>query len=223
MRLRQAAVVGLGNFGFSVARTLAEKGCQVLCVDAEMEKVQAIKDFVLNAVQADAKDERALRAIGMPEVDVAIISLGDNREASILAAMILQDLGVKEIVVKVVSDLHARVLMRLGVSQVVFPEKDMGRRVAERLLAPQILEHLELSEEYGIEEIVPPRDFLGKTIADLKFRTRYGVSILAIRRRTPNSREEEEMVVNPTRDDQILPGDLLIVIGHEKDLAKLRE
>jgi trk system potassium uptake protein TrkA len=223
MRLRQAAVVGLGNFGFSVARTLAEKGCHVLCVDADMEKVQAIKDSVLNAVQADATDERALRAIGMPEVDVAIISLGDNREASILAAMILQDLGVKEIVVKVVSDLHARVLKRLGVSQVVFPEKDMGRRVAERLLAPQILEHLELSEEYGIEEIVSPKDFLGKTIADLKFRTRYGVSILAIRRRTANGREHKEMVVNPTRDDRILPGDLLIVIGHEKDLAKLRE
>ncbi len=221
MRLRQAAVVGLGNFGFSVARTLAEKGCQVLCVDADMEKVQTIKDFVLNAVQADATDERALRAVGISEVDVAIISLGDNREASILAAMILQDLGVKEIVVKVVSELHARVLKRLGVSRVVFPEKDMGRRVAERLLAPQILEHLELSEDYGIEEIVPPGEFLDKTIADLKFRTRYGVSVLAIRRQTSNGREE--MVVNPTRDVRILSGDLLIVIGHEKDLAKLKD
>jgi len=221
MKRQHAAVIGLGNFGFSVAEELAKKGCQVICVDATMERVQAIKDLVLNAVQADATDERALRAIGISEVDVAVISLGDNREASILATMILQDLGVKEIVVKVVSDLHARVLKRLGVSRVVFPEKDMGKRVAERLLAPQILEHLELSEDYGIEEIVPPDEFLNKSIADLKFRTRFGVSILAIRRQGVNGKEG--MVVNPTRDDRVMPGDLLIVIGHEADLAKLRE
>jgi trk system potassium uptake protein TrkA len=221
MKRQHAAIIGLGNFGFSVAEELAKKGCQVICVDAAMERVQAIKDLVLNAVQADATDERALRAVGISEVDVAVISLGDNREASILATMILQDLGVKEIVVKVVSDLHARVLKRLGVSRVVFPEKDMGKRVAERLLAPQILEHLELSEDYGIEEIIPPDEFLNKSIADLKFRTRFGVSILAIRRQTANSKDE--MVVNPTRDDRVMPGDLLIVIGHETDLAKLRE
>jgi len=221
MRMREAAVIGLGNFGFSVAQVLAEKGCQVLCVDQDMEKVQAIKDLVLNAVQADATDEKALRAIGIHEVDVAVISLGDNREASILAAMILQDLGVKEIVVKVVSDLHARVLKRLGVSRVVFPEKDMGRRVAERLLAPQILEHLELSEEYGIEEVVPPEEFVNKTIGELKLRTRFGVSVLAIRRQ--KAAGKEEVMVNPTRDDRIVPGDLLIVIGHEADLEKLRE
>lgn len=221
MRMRQAAVIGLGNFGFSVAQHLAVRGCQVVCVDQDMEKVQAIKDFVLHAVQADATDESALRAIGISEVEVAVISLGDNREASILAAMILQDLGVKEIVVKVVSDLHARVLKRLGVSRVVFPEKDMGRRVAEKLVAPRILEHLELSEEYGIEEVVPPEEFVNETIGELKLRTRFGVSVLAIRRQ--KAAGKEEVMVNPTRDDRILPGDLLIVIGHEADLEKLRE
>lgn len=221
MRMQQAAVIGLGNFGSSVAQHLATKGCQVVCVDQDMEKVQAMKDFVLHAVQADATDESALRAIGISEVDVAVISLGDNREASILTAMILQDLGVKEIVVKVVSDLHARVLKRLGVSRVVFPEKDMGRRVAEKLVAPRILEHLELSEEYGIEEVVPPEEFVNETIGDLKLRTRFGVSVLAIRRQ--KAAGKEEVVVNPTRDDRILPGDLLIVIGHEADLEKLRE
>jgi trk system potassium uptake protein TrkA len=186
-----------------------------------MEKVQAIKDIVLNAVQAEATDERALRAIGIAEVEVAVVSLGDNREASILTAMILQDLGVKEIVVKAVSDQHAKVLRRLGVSRVVFPEKDMGRRVAERLVAPQILEHLELSAEYGIEEIVPPLEFLNRSIGELKFRTKYGVSVLAIRR--TDGQRKEEMVVNPTRDDRILPNDLIIVIGHESDLQKLRD
>ena len=221
MALQHAAVIGLGNFGFAVAQTLAERGTQVICVDGDMEKVQAIKDIVLNAVQADATDERALRALGIAEVEVAVVSLGDNREASILTAMILQDLGVKEIVVKAVSDLHARVLKRLGVSRVVFPEKDMGRRVAERLVAPQILEHLELSADYGIEEIVPPAEFMNRTIGELNLRRRYGLSVLAIRRQGADGKEE--MLVNPTRDDVVLPNDLIIVIGHESDLKKLRD
>ncbi len=122
---------------------------------------------------------------------------------------------------KAVSDQHARVLRRLGVARVVFPEKDMGRRVAERLMAPQILEHLELSPEYGIEEIVPPSDFLNRTIGELKFRTKYGVSVLAIRR--TDGHGKEEMLVNPTRDDRILPNDLIVVIGHESDLKQLRD
>jgi trk system potassium uptake protein TrkA len=221
MRMRQAAVIGLGNFGASVAQTLAGRGCQVVCVDRDMEKVQAIKDHVLNAVQADSTDERTMRAIGMSEVDVAVVSLGQSIEATTLTTLILQELGVKEIVVKAVSELHARVLKRLGVSQVVFPEKDMGKRVAERLLAPQILEHLELSKEYGIEELVPSEDTINKTIGDLQFRTRYGVSILAIRRQGAGG--TEEMIVNPTGTERVLAGDLLIVIGREKDLEKLRE
>ena len=176
---------------------------------------------MLNAVQADATDERALRAIGVAEVDVVVISLGDRREASILAAMIIQDLGVKEIVVKVVSDLHARVLKRLGVSRLVFPEKDMGKRVAERLLAPQIVEHLELSAEYGIEEIIPPAAFVDRSIGELKVRSRFGISVLAIRRRAADG--TERMIVNPGGEERILGGDLLIVIGHEANLTKLRE
>jgi trk system potassium uptake protein len=221
MKSQHAAVIGLGTFGFAVAEELARRGCDVVCVDVDIERVQAIKDLVVNAVQADATDEKALRAIGMSDVDVAVISLGEDHGASILTAMILLDLGVKEIVVKVASELHARVLKRLGVSWVVVPERDMGKRVAERLLAPHVLEHLELPDGYFIEEIVPPDEFLDKSIADLRFRSRFaGVSVLAIKRQAAN--RTEEIVVSPTRYDRIMPDDLLIVVGREKDLAKLR-
>jgi trk system potassium uptake protein TrkA len=221
MSTQHAAVIGLGTFGFAVAEELTKRGCDVICVDADIERVQAIKDLVVNAVQADATDEKALRAIGISEVDVAIISLGEEHGASILTAMILLDLGVKEIVAKVASELHARTLKRLGVSWVVIPEEDMGKRVAERLLAPHVLEHLELPDGYFIEEIVAPDEFLDKSISDLRFRSRFaGVSVLAIKRQGEN--RTEDIVVNPTRYDRIMPDDLLIVVGREKDLAKLR-
>lgn len=221
MKPQHAAVIGLGTFGFAVAEELARRGCDVICVDGDIEKVQAIKDLVVNAVQADATDEKALRAIGMSEVDVAVISLGEELGASILTAMILLDLGVKEIVVKVSNELHARALMRLGVSWVVVPERDMGKRVAERLLAPHVVEHVELPDGYFIEGIVPPEEFLNKSIADLRFRSRFaGVSVLAIKRQAAD--RTEEIVISPARYDRIMPDDLLIVVGREKDLAKLR-
>lgn len=220
MKKRQFGVIGLGNFGFSLAKTLSEKGCEVLCIDQDMDKVQEIKDIVINSIQADATDEKVLKSTGMAEVDVAIISLGQNMEASILTAMILQDLGVKDIVVKVVSDMHAKVLKKLGISRVVFPEKDMGKRIAESLIAPRIIEHLELTENFGIEEVIPPDDFINKNIKDLQIRSKYGVTVLAIKRQTQSGKEE--LLVNPTGDDQINSGDVLIVIGHEDNLHKLR-
>ena len=221
MRPQHAAVIGLDAFGFAVAEELARRGCDVVCVDGDMERVQAIKDLVVNAVQADATDEKALRAIGMSEVDAAVISPGEDLGASILTAMILLELGVKEIVVKVSTELQARALMRLGVSWVVVPERDMGKRVAERLLAPHVVERVQLPDGYFIEGIVAPEEFLNKSISDLRFKSRFaGVSVLAIKRQAAN--RTEEIVVNPTRYDRIMPDDLLIVVGREKDLAKLR-
>lgn len=221
MGSRQFGIIGLGNFGASVAKTLAERGAQVLCVDRDMEKVQAIKDLVTHTVQTDATDERALRAVGMSEVDVVVISLGQDIATSLLAAMVVQELGVKEIVVKAVNQLHARLLSKLGVRRVVFPEQDMGKRVADTLLAPRILEHLELAEGFGIEELIPPDGFVGRSIKELEVRSRYGVTVMAFRRSTRGP-GEPEFIVNPSVDEKIRKGDILVVIGATKDLAKLR-
>lgn len=221
MPRRQIGVIGLGNFGAAVARTLARRGTQVICVDRDMEKVQAIKDEVTHAVQAEATDEQALRAIGMTEVDTVVISLGQDLGTSLLTAMIIQELGVGHIVAKAVNPLHARLLSKLGVQRVVFPEQDMGRRVAELLLAPRVVEHLELAEGFGIDEIVPPDHFVGRSIRELEVRGRYGVTIVAIRR-VSRQPDEPEFLVNPHVDERIRRDDVLVVIGETARLERLR-
>jgi trk system potassium uptake protein TrkA len=221
MPRRQIGVIGLGNFGAAVARTLARRGTQVLCVDRDMEKVRAIKDDVTHAVQADATDEEALRAVGMAEADTVVVSLGSDMATSLLAAMIVQELGVGHLVVKAVSPLHARLLSKLGVQRVVFPEQDTGRRVADLLLTPRMVDHLELAEGFAIDEIVPPDDFVGRSIRELDVRSRYGVTIVAIRR-IHRQAGEPEVLVNPGVDERIRRDDVLVVIGGTADLEKLR-
>lgn len=221
MPRRQIGVIGLGNFGAAVARTLARRGTQVLCVDRDMDKVRAIKDDVTHAVQADATDEEALRAVGMAEADTVVISLGSDMATSLLAGMIVQELGVGHLVVKAVNPLHARLLAKLGVERVVFPEQDTGRRVADLLLTPRMVDHLELAEGFAIDEILPPDHFAGRSIRELDVRSRYGVTIVAIRRarRQPG---EPEVLVNPDVDEKIRRDDVLVVIGGTAGLEKLR-
>jgi trk system potassium uptake protein TrkA len=221
MPRRQIGVIGLGNFGAAVARTLARRGTQVLCVDRDMERVRAIKDEVTYAVQAEATDEQALRAVGMAEADTVVISLGQDIGTSLLAVMIIQELHVPHIVAKAVNPLHARLLTKLGVQRVVFPEQDMGRRVADLLLAPRVVDHLELAEGFAIDEIVPPDHFVGRSIRELEVRARYGVTIVAIRR-VHRERGEPEFLVNPSVDENIRRDDVLVVIGETARLEKLR-
>lgn len=219
MRKSQFAVIGLGNFGYAVARTLAEKRCQVLCIDRLEERLERVREFATHAVQADGTDEKLLREVGVAEVDTAVVSLGQNMEASLLAAMALREIGVKQLVVKAVSPLHGRVLKKLGVDRVVYPEADMGRRVAESLVTPSILDYLELGEGYGVAEVGAPRRFWGQSLADLKFRSHFGVSVLAIRRASKG--EQPTIVVNPSGSEVIREGDILVVIGEQASLEKL--
>jgi trk system potassium uptake protein TrkA len=221
MPRRQIGVIGLGNFGAAVARTLARRGTQVLCVDRDMDRVRAIKDEVTYAVQAEATDEQALRAVGMAEADTVVISLGQDIGTSLLAVMIIQELHVPHLVAKAVNPLHARLLTKLGVQRVVFPEQDMGRRVADLLLAPRVVDHLELAEGFAIDEIVPPDHFVGRSIRELEVRARYGVTIVAIRR-LHRERGEPEFLVNPSVDESIRRDDVLVVIGETARLEKLR-
>jgi trk system potassium uptake protein TrkA len=221
MARRQIGVIGLGSFGAAVARTLARRGTQVLCVDRDMDKVRAVKDDVTHAVQADATDGEALRAVGMAEADTVVISLGQDIATSLLAAMIVQELGVRHLVAKAVNPLHARLLAKLGVERVVFPEQDMGRRVADLLLAPRMVDHLELAEGFAIDEIVPPDAFVGRSIRELDVRSRYGVTIVAIRR-IHHQPGDPEFLVNPGGDERIRRDDILVVIGATTDLERLR-
>lgn len=223
---RQVAVIGLGRFGYSVAETLVKKTCEVLAIDKDPAKIEAVSDFVTYAVECDATDEKALKAVSTQNVDAAVVSIGENIEASILIVMALKELGVKQIIAKAVTPTHGKVLANLGVTRVIYPERDAAIRLAHSLVAPNLLEYLELIPGYSIAEFpVPPR-LAGRSLQELQFRTTYGVSVIGIRRSVARqtkgeSRTEELFNINPSAEDMLEKGDILVVIGKEADLDRL--
>jgi trk system potassium uptake protein TrkA len=223
---RQFAVIGLGRFGYSVAETLIKKGYEVLAIDSDEAKIEAVSDFATYAVQCDATDERALKAVSVQNVDVAVVSIGENIEASILIVMTLKELGVKEIIAKAVTRLHGKILTNMGVSEVIYPERDAAVRLAHRLIAPNVLEYLELAQGYSIEEIEVPGQFVGKPLKEASIRTTYGINVIAIKRRVTKLvrgewKNVEDMNVNPDAEDILQKGDVMVIVGKEEDLDRL--
>lgn len=220
MARRTFAVIGLGRFGSAMATTLRELGQDVIGVDSSEERVTEMADLLSNAVALDATDDRALRAIGIHEVDVAVISIGENIESSLLVVMQVKDLGVKTIIAKAVTPLHGRILQRLGVTRVVYPEREMAMRIAHSLVVPNVLDYIELSRDFSIVELPAPRDFIGKTLKQLELRPRYGLTLIAIKRKTPTG-DGEITNVAPAADETILDGDILSLLGDNDRLSQL--
>jgi len=214
------AVIGLGRFGSAMATTLTELGQDVIGVDGNEERVQKHADTIRSAMQLDATDERALRAAGIQDVDVAVISIGENIEASLLAVMLVKDLGVRRIIAKAVTTLHGRILERIGVNRVIFPEREMAIRVAHSLVVANVLDYIELSRDFSIIEIPAPPEFAGKSLKELQLRNRYGLTLIAIKRK-PDGGGPEVTNVAPTADDQILADDVLALLGPNERLAQL--
>jgi trk system potassium uptake protein TrkA len=216
-------VIGLGRFGFSVAKTLAKYDAEVIAIDSQEERVKKAADFVTYAVQLDAIDEKALRSVGVQNVDTAIVSIGENIEASILVVMLLKELGIRNIIAKAVTTLHGKVLENLGVNRIIFPERDMAIRVAHSLIRPSVLEQLELSQEYSIVELPTPGNLIGKTLKDTQLRTRYGVNLIAIKRKITTEKGiiKDSWNVNPLPTDTIEKEDILVLIGLNEDLDKM--
>ena len=227
--MKQFAVLGLGRLGFTVAKTLAQKGHQVLAIDIKKEPVQQASEFVTQSVQLDATDEKALRAVGIENVDAAVVSTGANLEASILITLILKEIGIKEVVSKAVSEEHSRVLERVGSTKVVFPERDMGIRIANGLISPRIIEHIGLSKKYSILETPAPKEFIGKSLGELNVRAKYGINIIAIKKKisTIDKKGEyaDENTINasPEAHDAIEEGDILVVVGSNENIEKLKK
>lgn len=214
--LRQFVIIGLGRFGSSVARTLAQKGCNVLAIDTDEEKVQTLSTEVTHAIQADGTDEDTMRALGIRNFDVAIISIGADIQASILATLVVKELGAKHVVVKAVSDLHGKVLSKIGADQIVYPERDMGVRVANGLVSTNVLDYIEISPDYTIAEVIAGNKLISHTLNELQFRDRYGVTVIAIK-------NEEYINIAPKGSDVIKDGDILVVLGDNEHLERLRK
>lgn len=214
MSKKQFIVIGLGRFGTSVARTLYELGNDVLVIDNNEDLVQDISDSVTHAVQMDATDENALRSLGLRNFDVGVVTIGDNIQASVMVTLLVKELGVKYIIAKGNSDLHAKVLYKIGADRVILPEKDMGVRVAHNLVSSNILDYIELSEDYSIMEIQVLDEWCNKPIKDLKLRSKYGINVMAIKR-------NDNINLNPSADDLIKENDILVAIGSAEDLSSL--
>jgi trk system potassium uptake protein TrkA len=222
---RLFAVIGLGRFGYSVAETLLKKGCEVLAIDRDEEKVQAISEIATFAVQCDATDERALKDVSTQNVDVAIVSIGENIEASVLIVQTLKDMGVKSIVAKAVAPIQGKILKNLGVNEVIYPERDTAIRVAHRLISPNVLEYLELAPGYSIEEVSVPEQFSGLSLREAKIQDKHNLNIIGIKKQVSRMvqgrmMKGETFNFTPLPDDVIEKGDVLVMIGKEVDLDR---
>jgi len=222
---RQFAIIGLGRFGYSVAETLVKKGCEVLAIDRDETKIQAISDFATFAVQCDATDERALKAVSTQNVDVAVVSIGENIEASILIVQTLKEMGMKSIIAKAVTHTHGKILTNLGVNEVIYPERDAAVRLAHRLVSPKVLEYLELAPGYSIEEVTVPDKLSGLSLQEAKIRELYRLNVIGIKKkvtRMVKGRMVKDDVFNFTtsQEDMVEKGDVLVVIGKEEDLDR---
>lgn len=229
MGKKQFGVIGLGTFGSNVAKELAAKEFPVLAIDNKETVVNRISPFVTQAIVADATDDIALKDAGIADCDTVIISMGEDIETSILATLIAKDLGVKNVIVKCVSPWHSKIAVKIGADKVVYPELEMAKKLAESMASPNILEQIEFSKDYNLVEIIAPEFLWGKTIKDSGVRNKYGINVIAIKRQVPFINDDgqtdikEETNVAPGPDDEILENDILVVVGKQEQIDKLKK
>jgi trk system potassium uptake protein TrkA len=222
------AVFGLGAFGNEVCRVLSEKGGKVIAFDNRPQPVERIKDQVSQVMVLDSTDEDALKSAPLDNVDIAIVAMGDDLEASVLTTALLKNIGIPYIIARGVSDIHMKVLRQIGANEVINLEIEEGQRVASRLLTTEVLETIPVTEDYSIVELYVPESMVGKSLERLNLRQEYHVNVIAIERFKTNVDDEgnpvkEERVILPTKDDVLLTDDILIVVGRNTDIESFKE
>lgn len=214
--MKSYIVIGLGLFGAEVARKLCTLGCEVLAMDVRNDLVNQVAGDVTHAVVGDGRDKDVLRALGAGNFDCAIIAIGDDLAASVLTTMNLKELGVPYVVCKAHDQTHRRVLEKLGVDRVVIPEHEFGAKLARSLSSHNVLDYIELSEDYGILEVPAPKSWIGKTILELNVRAKLGVNIIAVE-------NEQTTNVSPAASYRIMAGDVMVVLGDNKALEAVQK
>lgn len=223
--MKNFVVIGLGNFGETVAKALYNLGSQVLAIDCNKERVQSIKDDVSQALMLDVRDRDAISSLPIQPEDQAIISLGDCMEVTILVTLYLREMGLKNIMVKAISDDHGKILKMIGASEVIFPEKQMALRIAERLAHPNVLDFVSLAEGFSMAELLPLDSFYSKSLMQLEIRRRHKLEIVAIKNSVPDEQGNKTDTIKciPSADYIIEQGDILVVIGEDKWIEKYRK
>lgn len=214
--MKTFVVIGLGRFGFAVATELSNLGHEVLAIDGNEDNIQKVAEQVTHAVTGDARDPAVLRTLGVRNYDCAVVAVGDDVGNSALITLNLKDLGVKQVICKAQSHVHRKVLEKIGADRVVFPEHEMGIKLAQSLSSSNILNFIELSDDYGIVEIATPKGWRGKSLKELDVRAKYGVNIIAVR-------NGDGINVAPGGDYVLTPGDVVVALGHTDNTNRLHD
>ncbi|PIP35474.1 MAG: potassium transporter TrkA [Desulfobacterales bacterium CG07_land_8_20_14_0_80_52_14] len=215
--MKRFAVIGLGNFGFHTARALFEDGNEVVAIDIDKGKIQAVDPYSTEAIVMDATDKDALKAIGLEDMDGVVVSTGTKISVSILICLYLQEIGVKKILAKALDEDHGKILRRVGATEIIHPERDMALRVSKGLSRPNILDFIPLADEFDLIQVDPPRQFIGKSLQELNLRAKYYVHIIAIKELVP-----ENFILVPPASFVIKDSDILIILGKSKDIKKIK-
>ena len=211
------AIIGLGRFGGSLCETLIESGQEVLAIDTDEDRINEYMNIATHAVVANAQDEMTLRSLGLRNFDHVIIAIGEDIQASILVTLMAKEMGVPNVTAKAQNEYHAKVLYKIGADRVVHPERDMGIKVAHNLVSKNILDYLELSDEYSLAEVkVTNPKFFDKNLIDLNFRQKFGLNIVGIRR-------NGKLIISPLAEELVLKNDCLLLIGADEDVERLDE
>ena len=214
--MKSFVVIGLGKFGTRIAKRLYQMNCDVLAIDMDNEKIQQIADFVTQAVTGDARDKDVLRALGVRNCDCAIVAMAGDVGSSVFVTMTLKELEVPVVVAKAQGPMHQRILEKLGAYRIVIPEREMADRLAHKLVEPNILDFIDLSEDYSLIEEQAPAVWFNKSIRDLSVRSRFGINIIGVK----NGRD---FIISPDADYIVRDGDILVIVGQNDALSKLRK
>jgi trk system potassium uptake protein TrkA len=212
---KQYIVVGLGRFGRAIAETLCQDGAEVLGVDNKMDMVERMRDELTQTIQMDAMDRDALETLGVQDFDIVFVTMGSDIRASGTIVLLLKELGARRVIAKAHDEFHGRMLEKLGADQVLFPERDMGRRVAHSLISGNVIEFMELSTQYSMAEIRPKPEWIGKTLEALAMRSRMNINVVAIR-------NGDAINAMPQPDTRISEGDVMLVVISEEALKKMQ-
>lgn len=215
MKATKFAVIGLGRFGTTMVRALAKEDVEVIAVDMNPRSVETVKDDATLAVVMDGTNREALLENGLDAVDVAVVGIGENFEANLFTSILLKQIGAKRVIARAMTPLQADILKGIGIDEVVSPEEESARRLAHRLARPNLIDFIEVAKDHAIVQIKAPPRFAGKSIKDLDLRRRYHVNLVAIRR------DNGQTVSVPSAEDVIAPTDVLVLIGHERDLGRV--
>lgn len=228
--IKKVAVIGIGDFGSQLAIDLVQKGAEVLAIDMDMETLNDIKDRVTQTVCLDSREENALRSQGLPEFGAIVVGIGDDFEATLLTVAALQNIGVKRIIARATTEIHERILLHLGVKEIVLPSRETATRLANSILFEGVLDSFVLSGDYSVFEIQAPGKVVGKTIQELNLRGRYGVSLITIKRSEVKSallglREKtvESILGVPSDSTVIEKNDTLVIFANRQAIEKLME